>query len=67
MKKHDKSSEEYKKAEENWTSVVSELTSKTEESITNIQNRFTNAVEAIFQKLNDEVTAGKGLDYLSKQ
>ena len=67
MAKHDVGSDEWEKAKENWLAAVDELTAKTEESINTVKERFTNAIEAIFQKLNDEVTNGKGLDYLSKE
>ena len=60
-------SDEWQKAKENWTSAVDGLTSATEASITTIEERFTNAIENIFKTLNNEVTNGKGLDYMSKE
>ena len=60
-------SDEWQKAKENWTSAVEGLTSATEASITTIEERFTNAIENIFKTLNNEVTNGKGLDYMSKE
>jgi hypothetical protein len=60
-------SEGWQKAKENWSAAVGELTSATEASITTIQERFINAIENIFKTLNDEVTGGKGLDYMSKE
>ena len=60
-------SEEWDKAKENWISAVSEWNSAVEAAIQNLQDKYLNAINEIFQKLNNEVTNGLGLDYVETQ
>ena len=60
-------SEEWDKAKENWMSAVSEWNSAVEAAIQNLQDKYLNAINEIFQKLNNEVTNGLGLDYVETQ
>ena len=60
-------SEEWDKAKENWMSAVSEWNSTVEAAIQNLQDKYLNAINEIFQKLNNEVTNGLGLDYVETQ
>ena len=60
-------SEEWDKAKENWLSAVSEWNSAVEAAIQNLQDKYLNAINEIFQKLNNEVTNGLGLDYVETQ
>ena len=60
-------SEEWDKAKENWMAAVSEWNSAVEAAIKNLQDKYLNAINEIFQKLNNEVTNGLGLDYVETQ
>lgn len=62
-----KNSEAWLKAKENWMSAVSEWNSAIEEAIENLQNKYQNAINLIFQGLNDKVTGGLGLEYVSEE
>ena len=60
-------SEEWDKAKENWLSAVSEWNSAVEAAIQNLQDKYLNAINEIFQKLNNEVTGGLGLGYVEEE
>ncbi len=62
-----KNSEAWLKAKENWMSAVNEWNSAIEEAIENLQNKYQNAINLIFQGLNDKVTNGLGLEYVSEE
>ena len=38
-----------------------------ENSIENLQDKYLNAINLIFQNLNDKVTNGLGLDYVEEE
>ena len=63
----DKNSEEWKKARDNWISATNDLNATIETSIENARDKMENAIDGIFDKFNDEITNGKGLDYLAQQ
>ena len=67
MQTMEEGSEEWEAARENWMSAVDEWKSSLNDAIENITDKYLNAINLIFQKLNDEVTSGKGLDYVSEQ
>lgn len=48
-------------------SAVSEWNSLVESSIDNLQAKYLNAINEIFQNLNNKVTNGMGLDYVDEQ
>ena len=48
-------------------SAVNEWNSAIEEAIENLQNKYQNAINLIFQDLNDKVTDGLGLEYISEE
>ena len=62
-----KNSEAWLKAKDNWMSAVNEWNSAIEEAIENLQNKYQNAINLIFQGLNDKVTGGLGLEYVSEE
>lgn len=55
------------KWEEEWMKSLEKLNSKVEESIQNIIDKYANAVNLTFDKLNKKVTSGKGLDYVNDE
>lgn len=59
--------EAWEKARDNWTTAVNDLNSQLESSIETLQDKYLNAIEKIFDELNDKVTNGKGLDYISEE
>lgn len=67
MQTMEEGSEEWEAAKENWMSAVDEWKSSLNDAIENITDKYLNAINLIFQKLNDEITSGKGLDYVSEQ
>lgn len=67
MQTLEQGSEEWEKAKENWMDAVSEWNSKVEEAVENIQDKYLNAINKIFDELNNKVTSGAGLDYVSEE
>ncbi len=64
MAKEEEGSELWLKAKENWEASVDTLNSRVEDSISNLKAQYDNAIKLIFQKTNEQITNGKGLDYL---
>ncbi len=62
-----KNSETWLKAKENWLNAVNEWNSAIEDAIENLQDKYQNAINLIFQGLNDKVTDGLGLEYVSEE
>ena len=60
-------SEEWEKAKENWLSAVDTWNAKVEEAIENLQDKYLNAINLIFQNLNNNITDGLGLEYVSEE
>ena len=67
MQAMEEGSEEWKAAKENWMSAVDDWKSSLNDAIENITDKYLNSINLIFQKLNDQVTSGKGLDYVNEQ
>ena len=59
--------EAWEAAKKNWQSAVNELNSQLEASIENLQDKYLNTIERIFDDLNDKITNGKGLEYISEE
>lgn len=62
-----KNSEAWLKAKENWMDAVNDWNSTIEDAIENLQDKYLNAINLIFQQLNDKVTSGKGLEYTAEE
>ena len=60
-------SDEWESAREKWMAATSELNSLIEASIENLQTKYLNAIDSIFDKMNKSVTNGLGLDYISEE
>lgn len=56
--------EEYKK---HWMNSVKDLNSLLQDSLDNIIKKYTNAIDAAFDKLNKKLTDGKGLQYVNEE
>lgn len=63
----EKDSEEWKKAKENWQSSLEAWQSSVETALENIREKFENEINIIFEKLDDKLTSGAGLDYVSDE
>lgn len=63
----DKGSEEWEKARDNWMDAIGEWETLTEKAIENLTDKYLNAIQKIFQELNNQVTSGKGLDFLNTE
>ena len=59
--------EAYEESRKNWLSAVKDYNSALEQSIENITSKYVNAINEIFQVLNDKVTKGKGLAYIGEE
>ena len=64
MANEEEGSEIWLQAKDNWSAAVDTLNSKVEDSISNLKAKYDNAIKLIFQKTNEQITNGKGLDYL---
>ena len=60
-------SDEWESAREKWMAATSELNSLIETSIENLQTKYLNTIDAIFDEMNKGVTGGLGLDYVSEE
>ena len=56
-----------KQFEENYKNTIKNLNEVIEESAKNIQNKYINAIEKIFNELDKKISNGKGTDYLNTQ
>ena len=63
----EKGSEEWEKARDNWMSAVNDWQSSIESAIENLQDKYLNAINAIFNNLNNQLTNGKGLAYINEE
>ena len=64
FKEAQKRFEEYKK---HWMSSVEDLNSKLEDSLENVIDKYANAIDLTFDKLNKKLTDGKGLEYVNEE
>ena len=60
-------SDEWDNAREKWANAVQEMNDLIESSIENLQDKYLNAINLIFQNLNNKVTDGLGLDYIEEE
>ena len=60
-------SDAWNAAKENWLSAVDAWNSAIETAIENLQDKYLNAINAIFQNLNNNVTNGMGLDFVETE
>ena len=60
-------SDAWNAAKENWLSAVDEWNNAVETAIENLQDKYLNAINAIFQNLNNNVTNGMGLDFVETE
>ena len=67
MEQEEEGSEAWNTARDNWIAATADLNDLIEQSIENLQDKYLNAINGIFQNLNDEVTNGKGLDYIDTE
>ena len=56
-----------KEYEKNYKDAIKNINSVIEESIKTLTDKYTNAINKIFDDLNKKITSGKGLDYLDQQ
>ena len=63
----DEGSEAWENAKEKWADAVEEMNDLIESSIENLQDKYLNAINLIFQNLNNKVTDGLGLDYIEEE
>lgn len=67
MEAEEEGSEAWLKYKENWEDAVSGLNSTVENSVQNLIDKYTNAVNQIFDELNNKLTDNKGLDYINDE
>ena len=60
-------SDAWNAAKENWLSAVDAWNSAIETAIQNLQDKYLNAINAIFQNLNNNITGGMGLGYVESE
>lgn len=60
-------SEAWEKAKENWIAAGNEWRALAEQNLQLITDKYLDAVNTIFDNLNNKVTSGAGLDYLSTE
>lgn len=67
METAEEGSDAWNAAKENWLSAVDSWNSAIETAIQNLQDKYLNAINAIFQNLNNQVTNGMGLDFVETE
>lgn len=59
--------EAWENAKKNWMDATDAWYSKIETSIEDLQDKYLNTINKIFDELNNKVTDGKGLEYISEE
>lgn len=67
MELAEEGSDAWEAAKENWVSAVETWNASIESAIQNLQDKYLNAINAIFQALNNKVTGGMGLGYVETE
>ena len=67
METAEEGSDAWNAAKENWLSAVDAWNAAIETAIQNLQDKYLNAINAIFQALNDKATGGMGLGYVETE
>lgn len=67
METLEEGTEAWEAAKENWTTAVSEWQSSVTLAIENLQEKYANAIQVIFATINEEITNGKGLEYINQE
>lgn len=67
MDNEEEGSEAWEKYRENWMQSVSDLNSLVEDSVQNLLDKYSNVMSKIINDLNQKITGGKGLDYVSEE
>lgn len=62
-----KDTEAWKNAEEAWKQATLDWQSAIEDAIEKLQEKLLNAINATFEKINEELTKNKGLEYLDQE
>lgn len=60
-------SDEWENAKEKWADAVQSMNDLIEESIQNLQDKYLNAINLIFQNLNNKITDNLGLEYIEEE
>ena len=60
-------SEAWETAKDEWLDAVSDWQKTVEDAIENLTDKYLNAIQKIFQELNNQVSNGKGLDFLNTE
>lgn len=63
----DEGSDEWENAREKWADAVQSMNDLIEESIQNLQDKYLNAINLIFQNLNNKITDNLGLEYIEEE
>ena len=63
----DEGSDAWENARDKWADAVQEMNDLIETSIENLQDKYLNAINLIFQNLNNKVTDNLGLDYIEEE
>ena len=67
MAAEEEGSEAWQAAKEQWLDATNSLNDAIASSIENLQAKYSNAISAIFDNLNNKITGGKGLDYINEE
>lgn len=63
----EKGSDEWESARDKWLDAIENWQSLVETAIENLTDKYLNAIQKIFQELNNQVSNGKGLDFLNTE
>lgn len=67
MENAEEGSEKWLKAKENLETTTIAWRELTNKSIEDVQAKYLNAIKLIFEELNNEITSGKGLEYIKEE
>lgn len=67
MSQFEQGSDEWYNARDKYLASLTELNSKTEESLDNIRKAFENTIEEMYETINNNMTNGLGLDYVQEE
>ena len=60
-------SDEWENAREKWKDAIQSMNDLIEKSIQNLQDKYLNAINLIFQNLNNKITDNLGLEYIEEE
>lgn len=63
----DETTDEWAAAKDKYSDALKDFNAFIENSIQNVEDKYINAIKAIFQELNNQITNGQGLNFVEEE